>query len=151
MAYVKQTTQTAVELFAKLCKFHGPDPLAPGVIVSHAEGDRLGIATDHGDPEHLWRGLGMDYNMDKFIAAVAAEMEDGMTKEQVLEIIKEYEANKTKQSPGSWSQADREWAEQNGVITGFGNGKMGYQGEMMAAFLHRLWKVVKAYIDGKVG
>lgn len=75
--------------------------------------------------------------------------------EQVLEIIKEYEAGKTEQAPGGWSQADREWAEQNGIITGFGNGKMGYRvpctREMMVAFLHRLWKVVKAYIDGKVG
>ena len=155
VAFVERTTQTAVELFAKLCKFHGLDPLAPGVIVSHAEGCKLGIASNHGDPDHLWRGLGMDYNMDKFRAAVAAEMEDDMTKEQVLEIIKEYEAGKTEQAPGGWSQADREWAEQNGIITGFGNGKMGYQvpctREMMVAFLHRLWKVVKAYIDGKVG
>lgn len=105
VAFVEQTTQSAVELFAKLYKFHGLDPLAPGVIISHAEGYKLGIATNHGDPERLWRGLGMDCTMDKFRAAVAAEMEDDMTKEQVLEIIKEYEAKKAPRTPETGAQS----------------------------------------------
>lgn len=69
--YVQQTTQNAAKLFARLCAFHGLSPLEDGVIVSHAEGYKRGIASNHGDPDHLWRGLGMDYTMDDFRGAVA--------------------------------------------------------------------------------
>lgn len=61
-----RTYNSAVELFARLCVQFGLDPLGDGVIVSHAEGYRRGIATNHGDPEHLWRGLGLPYTMDGF-------------------------------------------------------------------------------------
>lgn len=62
----KRTYTTAVELFAYLCKEYKLDPLAKGVIVSHAEGHKMGIASNHGDPEHLWKGLGLSYTMDGF-------------------------------------------------------------------------------------
>jgi hypothetical protein len=65
---------SAVDLFAYLCKKFGFDPLADGVIVSHCEGHRRGIASNHGDPEHLWNGLGMAYTMDGFRRDVAAAM-----------------------------------------------------------------------------
>lgn len=65
---------SAVELFAYLCKKFGFDPLADDVIVSHCEGHRRGIASNHGDPEHLWNGLGMAYTMDGFRRDVAAAM-----------------------------------------------------------------------------
>lgn len=45
-------------------------------IVSHAEGHALGIASNHADPDHLWRGLGMDYNMDDFRRDVAERLEE---------------------------------------------------------------------------
>lgn len=62
---------SAVELFAYLCKKFGFDPLADGVIISHYEGNCRGIASNHADPEHLWRGLGMSYTMDGFRKDVA--------------------------------------------------------------------------------
>ena len=65
---------SAVDLFAYLCKKFGFDHLADGVIVSHCEGHRRGIASNHGDPEHLWSGLGMAYTMDGFRRDVAAAM-----------------------------------------------------------------------------
>ena len=65
-AAATRTYNTAVELFARLCKQFWLDPLADGVILSHREGHARGIATNHGDPEHLWRGLGMSYTMDGF-------------------------------------------------------------------------------------
>ncbi len=40
--------------------------MADGVIISHAEGYKRKIASNHGDPEHLWRGLGLNYTMDTF-------------------------------------------------------------------------------------
>lgn len=73
-AVAKRTYEAAVELFAKLCKDYGLNPTASGVIVSHAEGNKRGIASNHGDPEHLWKGLGLNYTMDTFRAAVKAKM-----------------------------------------------------------------------------
>lgn len=65
-ACVKRTYDAAVELFAYLCKEYGLNPLGDGVIVSHREGHKRGIASNHGDPEHLWNGLNMGYTMDGF-------------------------------------------------------------------------------------
>lgn len=89
--YVEAVTARAVDLFAQLCTFHGLDPLKDGVIVSHAEGNRRGIASAHADPDHLWKGLNMDYSMDKFRQDVANKMKgaDDMTKEEVKDIIHE--------------------------------------------------------------
>lgn len=73
-AVAKRTYETAVELFAMLCKQYGLNPTADGVIVSHREGHSRGIASNHGDPEHLWTQLGMGYTMDGFRKAVKAKM-----------------------------------------------------------------------------
>lgn len=71
-ACAERTYQAAVELFAMLCKEYGLDPLKD--IISHKEGHAKGIASNHGDPEHLWNGLKMGYTMDTFRQAVKAKM-----------------------------------------------------------------------------
>lgn len=63
-AHAKGCYETAVELFAQLCKMYDLDPAT--AICSHAEGYKRGIASGHADPEHLWKGLGLDYTMDGF-------------------------------------------------------------------------------------
>lgn len=73
-AVAKRTYEAAVELFAYLCKKYSLDPLADGVIISHREGHSRGIASKHGDPEHLWTQLGTGYTMDGFRRAVKAAM-----------------------------------------------------------------------------
>ena len=73
-AVVQRTYQAAVELFAMLCRKFNLDPLADGVVISHKEGCKRGIASNHGDPEHLWSQLGLPYTMDTFRAAVKAAM-----------------------------------------------------------------------------
>lgn len=65
-AVAKRTYVAAVELFAMLCSSYDLDPLADGVIISHKEGHKRGIASNHGDPEHLWTQLGLGYTMDGF-------------------------------------------------------------------------------------
>ena len=85
-AVAERTYEAAVELFAMLCKKYSLDPLADGAIISHREGHSRGIASNHGDPEHLWAQLGMGYTMDGFRRAVKAAMggassgTDGYTK-----------------------------------------------------------------------
>ena len=49
--------------------------LAAGVILSHREGHARGIASNHGDPTHLWTQLNMGYTMDGFRRAVKAAMD----------------------------------------------------------------------------
>ena len=73
-AVAKRTYEAAVELYAMICGKYGLDPLADGVIISHREGCAMGIASNHGDPEHLWTQLGTGYTMDGFRRAVKAAM-----------------------------------------------------------------------------
>lgn len=78
--FVKKTYEAAVELFAYLCKLYGLNPTADGVIISHREGHARGIASNHGDPEHLWNGLGMGYTMNTFRKDVKEKMQGGTVK-----------------------------------------------------------------------
>lgn len=63
-AHATTAYNSAVELFAKLCKDYSLDPHK--AIISHSEGHSKGIASNHGDPEHYWKGLGLSYTMDGF-------------------------------------------------------------------------------------
>lgn len=71
-AQVEGTYNTAVELFAYLCDKYGLDPMTD--IISHKEGYKKGVASNHGDPEHLWKQLKTSYTMDTFREAVRAAM-----------------------------------------------------------------------------
>ena len=112
-AVAKRTYEAAVELFAMLCKQYGLNPTADGVIVSHREGHRRGIASNHGDPEHLWTQLGVGYTMDGFRKAVKAKMtgtSSGGAGEQTQQM---YRVRK------SWADA----ASQKGAFTVLSNAK----------------------------
>lgn len=85
-AMVKRTYESAAELFAYLCRIYGLDPLKDGVILSHKEGCARGIASNHGDPEHLWNGLHTGYTMAGFRNAVGSRL----GKEVKQEIFKPY-------------------------------------------------------------
>ena len=67
-AYWEKTYRLARELTAELCRKFGLDPLAPGVLVDHAEGAALGIASNHADVDHWWSRYGV--TMDDFRADV---------------------------------------------------------------------------------
>ena len=71
---VKRTYAAAVELFAQLCRKFELDPLGDGVIIGHAEGYARGVASNHGDPEHIWRQLGLPYTMESFRRDVAEKL-----------------------------------------------------------------------------
>ena len=76
MEAVERTYESAVKLFAFLCTKYNLDPLEEGVIVSHHEGYERRIASNHGDPEHLWKRLETNYTMDGFRHAVDIAMEE---------------------------------------------------------------------------
>lgn len=81
-ATVKRTYQSALEVFAYLCKRYRLNSLADGVVLGHSEAYARGIASNHGDPQHLWNGLNMGYSMDGFRKAVAEKMQDLMTESE---------------------------------------------------------------------
>lgn len=149
IAFVEKTTRNAVELFASLCLYHGLDPLADGVIISHAEGYRRGIASNHGDPDHLWRQLGMNYTMDTFRNDVATFMKEGeiVTQDQFNAMMNTYLSQLGKQEPAEWSAEARAWAEGNGIIVGDESGNKQYKNfctrEQMVVFLNRLAEQLK--------
>lgn len=72
---VLRTYNTAVELFAFLCEEFNLNPLTD--IISHSEGHKRGIASNHADPEHLWKLCGL--SMDSFREAVRVQMMWGVT------------------------------------------------------------------------
>lgn len=94
---VKRTYSSAVELFAFLCDRYGLNPLKD--ICSHKEGHSKGIASNHGDPEHLWKGLGLPYTMDTF----RKDVQNFMSKMYEDE---EKERFQTVQDLPSWAQKD---------------------------------------------
>ena len=99
-ALAKRTYEAAVELFAMLCKEYGLNPTADGVILSHAEGHKRGIASNHGDPEHLWNQLDMGYTMDGFRKAVKAAMNETEDKNET-----------TSDEPTKWYRVRKTWTD----------------------------------------
>lgn len=77
-AYVRACYQNAVWLLAKLCKDHGWNPLT--AIYTHYEVTRQKLSnTDHTDPQHLWNGLGMGYDLAALRRDVAAAIGSAAT------------------------------------------------------------------------
>ena len=80
---LKITYNSAVDLFAYLCEKYDLDPIKKGVIISHEEGYKSGVASNHGDPAHLWSKLGTGYTMDGFRNDVKAAMTKPIYRVQV--------------------------------------------------------------------
>lgn len=93
---------SAVKLFASLCKTYGLDPLTD--IISHKEGGEKGIASGHKDPELYWQGLGLGYTMATFRAAVKAELDPKMPFVDVPD--------------GAYYTDAVRWAWENGLVSG---------------------------------
>ena len=84
-AHVLAAYKCAVELFAYLCQHFHLDPLADGVIISHSEGCKRGIASNHGDVEHLWSKFGL--SMGQFRKDIVAAMEGGSAADSLTAIM----------------------------------------------------------------
>ena len=88
--HVLATYKCAVELFTYLCKQFHLDPMADGVIISHSEGCKRGIASNHGDVEHLWSKFGL--SMGQFRKDIKAAMEGGSDADSLTAIMGKPEA-----------------------------------------------------------
>ena len=128
IAQVTGTYNTAVELFAQLCTQFGLDPQKD--IISHAEASAMGIGTDHADPEHLWRQLGMGCTMDGFRADVAEAMKNG-AREEALDMPRYDSVAEMPQ----WARAGVQRLIDRGVLSGVGNGKLDLSLDMIRTML----------------
>lgn len=143
------TYRTAVELFAALCKKYGLDPVRDGVIIGHAEGHRRGVASNHADPELLWRTYDMGYTMDGFRADVAEAMaakntdkeDDDMTRYNTIDDV-----------PG-WARGTIKAMMDAGLIAGTGGGDLDLSADMLR-MLYIMWHMRDTrygrIVDGKV-
>ena len=142
------TYRTAVALFAALCETYGLDPLADGVIIGHAEGHRRGVASNHADPEYLWRQYGMGYTMDGFRRDVAEAMnendneeDDGVIRYTTIDDV-----------PG-WARSTITEMMDAGLIAGTGGGRLDLSDDMLR-MLYIMWHMRDArygcIVDGKV-
>ena len=114
------TYHTAVELFAALCKQYGLNPAQDGVIIGHAEGHRRGVASNHADPELLWRTYDMGYTMDGFRADVAEAMNENDNEEDEDDMVR---YNTIEEVP-SWAQDTVRALMDAGALGGVGGGKL---------------------------
>ncbi len=71
--HVLQTYINAVLIFADLCYEYNLEPEKEGVIISHSEGYKRNIASNHADVEHLWNLFGL--SMDMFRKDVKNEVD----------------------------------------------------------------------------
>jgi len=111
-AHVKATYDTAVELFAHLCRKFDLNPATD--IISHAEGHKLGIASNHADPTHLWiRYPELGLSMDGFRRVVKKEIEKEKNETVPVRI----------DEPSEWAKEATAWAKQKGIFVGDGNGR----------------------------
>lgn len=148
IAQVPGTYNTAVELFAWLCTQFGLDPRSD--IISHAEASAMGIGTDHADPEHLWRQLGMGYTMDGFRADVAEAMDAKNTDTDEEDNMARYDS--IDDVPG-WARSTIKEMMDAGLIAGTGGGRLGLSDDMLR-MLYIMWHMRDArygrIVDGKV-
>lgn len=80
----RTTYTSAVKLFAELCRTFN---LTSKDIISHSEGHKLGVASNHADPEHLWRGLNLPYTMDSFRHDVQAVLDSHKLPENTVQNV----------------------------------------------------------------
>lgn len=142
------TYRTAVALFAQLCEVYGLDPLADGVLIGHAEGHRRGVASNHADPELLWRTYDMGYTMDGFRRDVAEAMNENDDKEDD-DMIRYTTIDDV---PG-WARSTIKEMVDAGLIAGTGGGRLDLSDDMLR-MLYIMWHMRATrygrIVDGKV-
>ena len=125
-AYFTAVYREAVELTAYLCRRFGLDPLADGVVLDHAEGNRRGIASAHGDVAHWFPRFGK--TMDDFRRETAALLRRPAEKEAEDLTLQELDARidarirtvleGTGSKASSWAQEELARAMAHGITDG---------------------------------
>lgn len=148
--HVRGTYTAAVQLFAQLCARFALNPLADGVIISHAEGRMRGVASPHADPAHLWNAFGL--TMDMFRRDVYNAMH-GIANNDEEEDVMRY--NNINEVP-DWARGTIKEMMNEGLIAGTGGGNLDLSADMVRMFyvMKRMrdatHKTYGRVVDGKV-
>lgn len=134
------TYRTVVELFAELCKQYELDPAQDGVIIGHAEGHRRGVASNHADPELLWRTYDMGYTMDGFRRDVAEAMNENENEEDEDDMVR---YNTIEEVP-SWAQDTVRALMDAGALQGDDQGRLDLSLDMIRGMV-----IGKRYADAR--
>lgn len=127
--YFDAVYREAAELTAALCEHYNLDPMASGVVLSHKEGNALGIASNHGDIDH-WLAK-HEKTMDDFRGEVAKIMGGGvdMTTEELTRIVdtrialdRETRTYGTQANVPAWGKATVDKLIAKGALKGDGDG-----------------------------
>lgn len=124
-AHVRGTYAAAVELFAQLCAQFAFDPLEDGVIISHAEGAALGVASHHADPAHLWRAFGL--TMDGFRQDVYNAMHNTDSDEEEEDMVRYNSINEVPE----WGRKYVQKLVDCGALAGDENGNLNLSIDML--------------------
>ena len=122
--YTKKAYREAVEVVAMLCKSYGWYPLDSNRVMGHYEAYEKRIGTNSGDPKSYFATIGK--TMDTFrndvnnilIGKDDEKEENPVDYEQWKKYAKKYEEELREQSPETWSEEMRQWAEDHGFVIG---------------------------------
>lgn len=129
--FIIDTFSKAVKLFAYLCRKFNFNPATD--ILSHAEGYKKGVASNHADPDHLFNKYpDMGLSMEVFRMEVLKQM----AKDE-----KEVYTSGQGDNPSPAFVTETRWAKEKGLFLGDGKGNFNWQQavtrEQLAAILYR--------------
>lgn len=117
--YFSRVYQAAAGLTAHLCGCFGLDPEQKGVVICHAEGCRMGIASNHADVEHWFSRFGV--TMEDFRKDVRAIM-DGEVMDlewgKFADAFADYRKTLQDNDHAQWSAQALEWAKEKELFSG---------------------------------
>ena len=133
--YFQAVYQLAAELTARLCRQFALNPLADGVVITHAEGYRRGVASNHADVLHWFPRFGK--TMDDFRADTARRMkeEDPVTQEQFDAMMDNWLARRGQLAPAGWAAPIIRSAREAGLTDGTRPQALATRQEVMAMVL----------------
>lgn len=145
--YFDAAYRQAVELTAELCRRYDLDPLEDGVVISHAEGSKRGIASNHADVDHWFKRFGV--TMDDFREDVNAVLQGEVMLNDTDWFARQLEAYRKRlqdNKHADWSRAALEWVKEQGIFAGAPeeDGQTNYMWqdfvtrEQLAVILHQL-------------
>lgn len=161
--YFSAVYKEAVELTAYLCKLYNLSPfgtttvngITVPVILCHKDSAELGLGSNHVDIYHWFGRFGKSMeDVRRDVASLLAAQDQSqplpLDEERIREIIKEELAldreSRLTNKCGSWSKTAREWAIENQLISGIGDGVFAWPDyltrEQAAALFYRLYNII---------
>lgn len=145
--YLMECVNVAAYTFAFLCKKFKLNPQMKSVIISHAEGYKLGIASNHGDIDHWFKKFG--YSMDKFREKVyniyVGKVDETMTQEQFNKMAEQWQNERAKRDSSDWAKQIglQDWIKETGITSSSSGMQKMVTKEEVLAFIKKALENIK--------